>query len=602
MIPLLLTLASPALSAETVQVFDYSLGDGGLTPGGDVGTTWQWGVVDSGPGSGIGGGSAWGTVLAGDYLNDASETLTLPPLPVASLAAPALGLTHWYAIDAGGAGDVGVVEVWVGGAWSLLEPIYGYPNSEGFQGHSGEWTTSWFDLQGFADPVSIRLRLTSDLSVVDDGWYLGAAELVDGDAAPPRITVLAPPGDTQDLEDGQRVEVDLFDDRGVASASVEWEDDAGATGSVALSDSGTTWSAVLPVQEPDTRVEWHIEAQDDAENLARTSARSFRTYLAAPTDLQGPTGAVAASTARLTWQAPVSPYPVRAYAVSREGQVVAEVAHTTALAPLADDEPRFSVEAIFDTPLGERIGDASATIAIDAAVPRLDPPSPDSGWGGDRLRVVVTGENLLFTQGRVSLALGDGVIVRELDVRDVATLVATIEIDPSAATGARTLTVTSADETLSRAGAFVVWAAEDRPRVLSVLPDRLRRGGVASLLLETAGGLSSDTPEVWLGAGVLVQGVAVVGDDVWVEVAVTEDAPLGEHTIEIDDGVRVLTGPTLEVLRPTAETQRSCSAGGTNGGGWLAALVGLLAARWRRRQRDDSRGPASTVTSRSTKP
>jgi hypothetical protein len=600
-IRLLLTLGLPAPAAETVQQFDFSAGAGALSPGGDVGTSWQWGVVDSGPGAGLGGDAAWGTVLAGDYLNDASETLELPPLSVGGLAAPALGLTHWYAIDATGAGDVGVVEVWDGGAWLPVEPIYGYPVPQGFQGHSGEWTTSWFDLRGLGDPVSVRLRLSSDLAVVDDGWYLGAAELVDGDAAPPRVVVLEAPSDRQDLAEGAHVEAEIDDDRGVATATVVWVDDAGGAGVVEMAEVGAAWTADLPPREPDTSVDWHIEARDDADNLAQTAPHSFRTYLAAPTDLQGPSGAVAASTVRLSWQAPVAPYPVLSYAVLRENEVVAEVTETTALAPLVDGAPRFAVEAIFDTPLGVRAGDASAAIAIDAAVPRVDPPQPDAGWGGDVLRLVVTGENLLLTAGQVSLRLGDGVTVRDLEVRDVGTLLATIEIDAAATTGPRELTLRSGDESLTSADAFVVRAAADRPRVRSATPDRLRRGAIATVILETAGGLSSDAPEVWLGPGVVVEQVEVDGDAVAVQVAVANDAPLGAHAIEIDDGVRLLTGPTLEVLRPAAETQRSCSAAGGPAGLALAALGGLLMAPLRRRQRA-RRGPASTVNSRSTKP
>jgi len=600
-IHLLLALGLSAGAAETVQQLDFSAGDGGLSPGGDVGTSWQWGVVDSGPGAGLGGASAWGTVLAGDYLNDASETVELPPLSVGGLAAPALGLTHWYAIDATGAGDVGVVEVWDGLGWLPVVPVYGYPIPGGFQGHSGEWTTSWFDLSGLGDPVSVRLRLSSDLAVVDDGWYLGAAELVDGDAAPPRVVVLEAPADRQDLSEGAHVEAEIDDDRGVDTATVVWVDDDGGGGVVEMEDAGAAWVADLPPREPDTRVDWHIDARDAADNLSRTAPRSFRTYLAAPTDLQGPTGAVAASAVRLTWQAPDAPYPVLSYAVLRENEVVAEVTQTTALAPLVDGAPRFAVEAIFDTPLGTRAGDASAAIAIDAAVPRLDPPEPDAGWGGDVLRLVVTGENLLLAQGQVSFSLGDGVTVRDLDVRDVGTLVATIEIDPQAATGARTLTLHSGGESLSSAGAFVVRAAADRPRVRSATPDRLRRGALTTVILETAGGLSSDAPEVWLGPGVVVEQVEVDGDDVVAQVAVASDAPLGEHAIEIDDGVRLLTGPTLEVLRPVADTQRSCSAAGGPAGFALATLAGLLVAPLRRRQRA-RRGPASTVSSRSTKP
>lgn len=595
---LALALVASAAPAPEIIGWDFTVEDGGWSPGGDIGTTWQWGVIDSGPGAGLGGASGWGTILAGDYLNDAVETLTLPPLDTSGLSQPALGLTHWYAVSAAGDGDLGRVEVWDGAAWALLEPVYGYPTPGGFQGASGEWTTHWFDLTGLGPTVELRLALDSDLAVVDDGWYLGAASLVDGDAVPPQISVLAAPRDTQELESGEVVTVEMVDDRAGVSGRVAWVDDGGGAGEVDLVPQGDgAWSATLPPQLPDTVVTWLVLATD-GENEAATPADSYRTYLAAPEDLSGPDQPVAASSATLTWSAPSSPYPVMGYAVLREDEVVVETPSTTARVPLVDGRPRFRVQARFDTPLGELEGDASAAVAIDAAVPVLSPPSPASAWAGDRMRVEVFGENLLLAQDQVGMDLGEGVAVTALSVRDVTTLVAEITVDLDAATGERDLRLTTPTETLTLPGAFRVLAAADRPRVVSMRPDHLSRGERGVLSLETTGGLASEEPAVWLGPGVVIEDLVVTGDQVAVRVAVADDAPLGLRPVEVDDGVRVLSGTDFEVRRPAATVQRACTAASA-GGGPLLALLALLGALGRQRAR---RGPASRVKSRSTKP
>jgi adhesin/invasin len=102
-------------------------------------------------------------------------------------------------------------------------------------------------------------------------------------------------------------------------------------------------------------------------------------------------------------------------------------------------------------------GSASASVTVtrgDFGDPLIDSVSPSSGVRGATLFVTVTGQRF---QPGATASFGAGIAVDDVDWISSETLRIRIRIDPSASTGARTLTVTNPDGgSASLASAFVV--------------------------------------------------------------------------------------------------------------------------------------------------
>ena len=579
--PLPVLLVAAALAGERTRI-DFGATDGGLVPGGDIADTWAWGEIQSGPGAGATGPRGWATVLDGSYYNDAIETLTLPSFDLSDAARPVLGLHHWYAIDEAGFGDVGRLEVWTAAGWVPVEPTYGYPAPGGFQGAGPGWHDTWFDLGTLGPAPTLRLVLDTDLSLTAAGWYLGELILFDGDPVPPHIEILEAPADTQVLRVGYRVEATVEDDLQPCTAELRWSDSAGGSGTEPLLQEGATWSARIPVREPGVTVTWQVAASD-GDNETVTDPATFDVFLAPPTDLGGPTAPVAASSAPLHWTPPDSPYGVTAYEVLRDGALVATVEAPEAEAPLADGRVQFTVRARFNTPIGPRTGDESLPWTVDAALPTIDGVQPDQAWPGDRLRVTLTGANLLLAQGFTTLEVGADTSVESLDVRDVNTVIAELSLSEGAAAGPRSVVLRTGDDVVRAPDAFEVLDAGGRPAIDSVAPSRLERGGWVDLRIALSGAdILPGEPELWLGPGVVVESVTRSGGRLDARVAIADDAPLGARPVELDDGVRLLLGPDIEVVRPAPAVQRSgCTVARSRSslGGVLLGITALLGRR-----------------------
>lgn len=576
----------PAGATEVWGV-DFAAQSGELVVGGDLGTVWEWGPVGSGPGSGFSGPTAWATNLTGPHLNDIEEWVELPVVPAAGLSSPVVGLLHWHDLDASGAGDLARVEQFVDGAWSTLEPLYGYPVPGGFQGESGGWLRTWFAVE----PEESRLRLVveADTAVARDGWYVGGIALHDGDPVPPAVAVTVAPTDTQELAGGYPVEVRAIDNVGVVSGSVSWS--AGTnSGTTPLAFAGDFGQATLPVIEPGTTMTWSA-AVTDGTNVSATTPRSFRVFLAAPGGLRGPGRPVAGSSASLNWTPAESPHPVLESVLFRDGVVVLRTQGRRARVPLLEGTQSWTVASVFDTPLGQRRGEASAPFDITALLPGFGGLWPTSGWPGDRLRLEVEGDNLLFADGDVEFDLGDGITVQGLEVRDVDTLVAEIEVAAEALPGPRALSLRSGRRDLVVEGAFDVEDTAARPRLLSARPSFVERGEQVRVLLTLTEAPATDEPTVYLGPGVVVETLMVRGSEVEVMATVPLDSPTGTTAVEVDDGERIWTGATFEVRRQAPAVASTCSSLVLPArGGWWLLFVGAGAfGRARRRSRPGKR-------------
>jgi hypothetical protein len=562
-----------AAAAAPIQLYDLELDDGGFVATGDAGQ-WEWGVVVDDPGSGFDGARAWTTGRVSRYLNASTDYLEIPIPSLVGLSRPMLSIQHWYEVEPG---DAAWVEADTGNGWSPIEPLYGYPVADGYVGASGGWRSAVFDLSGLGDEPGLRLVFATDLSGVAAGWTVDQVALHDGDVAAPRLADLTALTDTDDLVGPYVVDAYAVDDTAVAGVEVVWRAD-GVEGRAAMIDVGDDiWRGSIPAQPPDTEVAYWVEATDGL-NASREPVDgdlAFRVRLPAPTGLTGPAGRVVDTHATLSWTAPVSRNPVEGYEVLRGDAVVASAAATTAEVALSGRDT-FTVRAVYEA----GPGDASDPFTVDAAVPAVFALAPAEGWPGDTLRVALSGEYLLLVAGEVAAELGAGVTVTAIDVRDVDAAWLDLTVADTAAQGPRTLGLTSGGVTVELPDAFTVLDPSERPRITTVVPDRLRQGDEGELSIGVVGGLAA-TPAVDLGEGVVVRSVRVEGEGVVVGYTVTGAAPLGVRPVTVDDGVRLLEGGTLEIRDGFAPSSRGCATPVAPAAALV--LVALAAALGRRR-------------------
>jgi hypothetical protein len=573
MIPLLLVRA---VLAEPIVVYDLETDDGGFIESGETGQ-WEWGVVRNGPGAGFDDAHAWSTGLARDYLNDTVDYLEFPLPDLSDADRPTLSFVHWFDIALG---DVGWVEVDKGNGWELAAPLYGYPVASGFTGASGGWRTVVIDLRTLGAAPRVRLAFAADLSGVSAGWTIDDVGVYDGDVAAPALSGLTALADTEDLVGPYAVAVTAQDDTKVTGVTLVWTVAGVDTEADMVEVAPGTWRGQLPAQAPDTAVTYHVVATDGV-NTSREPVESdlgFRVYLPAPTDVIGPDGRVVATSTHLSWTAPVSTHPVLGYEVLHDDGIVASTTDTAADVPIMGGSEDFAVRALYDA----GGGDLSEPVTVDGVLPVLDALEPASAWPGDTVRVRLEGDYLLLVEGEVSLDLGDGVTVNSVTVRDVDDAYAELAIADDAVAGARTLTLESDDVELTLPDAFTVLAGADRPRLTGIDPDRVRQGDEGTLTLTAVGTLAA-TPTVDLGEGLVVESVESPGDGtVRVRYAVGADAPLGDHAVTLDDGVRVLEGVALTVRDALPPSSGTCGTPLVPAA--LSALLALGGALTRRRR------------------
>jgi hypothetical protein len=569
-------LATIARAAPPTATWAFDDSDGGFVHGGSP-DLWQWGTPGAEPGSCVGWGSCWCTGLDSDYATDSYDTLTFASFDLEGIVGPRLKMAHWYDIHAGG--DYGQLQVDDGsGNWTALGPTYG---GDAFTGESSGWRTVYFDLSGVPDLGAVRVVLVSDGMINRPGWCIDDVQIFEGDVVPPLVEPSLVPSDTQDLDGPHEIVAEIVDDVGVASATVHWNDGVADHQSEMTPGPEDVWSFEFPPVPPGTTVRWSIVAEDEASNPTiwpEGDQASFRVYLAAPADLHAPDGRLVGTTVPLFWSEPISPHPVLAYRVYRDGMVLfPAVTDTSATVDMPTSESMFEVSAIFQTAVGEVEGDLSAPLLVSVSRPIVDPLVPDRGWPGDSLRIELTGTYLQLVGGDVFLDLGDGIAVGPANVTDVDRATFEVVIDPDAEAGARVATVVSGDLEIAVVGAFEILDGE-RPSLASVAPDSLRQGSHDTVVV-TLDHVPAGKPAVYFGEGVVVESTTVDGPALTLEVTVLADAPLGERSIVVDDGQRILEGLSFTVRDQAARADRNCGTAPAGGIGSILAALALAFAR-----------------------
>lgn len=576
---MILLLMMPAALATSTPVVEWPLteDDGGFSASGET-SQWQWGTVASGPQAGWVGETAWATGLDRPYLNDTLDYLQLPSADLSTATRPVLRFYHWYEIDTGG--DAGWVEVWDGADWSRLEPVYGYPTDAGFSGNSSGWRPTWFDLTGISDTADVRLAFSADDRVALAGWYVDDVAVIDGDPVPPKVVISSEPTDNQDLDGPYLVTAQVIDDLGAATATIHWKTASDEGSSPMIEGAEGQFLGGIPGVSPDTVVSWWIVASDGTNETTEPEGdpETFRVYLAAPTDLAGPSGRIVGTSAALTWTAPDSPHTVLGYRVYSDGALVTSSQEASAETPLTSDAPQISVSALY----AEGEGDRSDAITLSAYIPVVTAIDPSSAWQGETLRLDLRGTTLLLVDDDVELDLGDDIDVDDVEVVDADHAVFTVCVDAAATLGERDGELRTNGSTLPLPVRFDVLDGDDRPRLLSVRPETITQGETTDLEIRANTSLA-DTPDLDLGEGVIVESTSFDGDLVTARVAVAWDAPVGERAIQVDDGDRLLSGVNLRVRNAATTPQRSCSQGGGRpGSGLLVIVLGALLSRRRR--------------------
>jgi hypothetical protein len=502
--------------------------------------------------------------------------LELPVLNLGGLTRPVLVFRHWISAQSG---DFGVFEVDSGGGFDVLEPIYGYPDTDGFSG-SRDWSDVGLDLSGLGDSPRVRLVFSSGTALAAEGWYLASVGVYDGDVVPPELSTLAIPEDTQELAAPYAVSLLALDDVAVTEVAVTYSVNGGVEQvTPGVDDGAGVWVASIPPQMPDSDVAWYATGSDglQARRLPATGTFDFRVFLAAPESFRGPDdGRTVATEVTLDWDPPQSPHPVLSYVISSGGQET-EVTGLTATMPVEPDGARvWTVRANYDVGLG----DASEPLTLDVEVPQLERVDPEAAFQGDTVRVSLQGLSLYLFQAVSSVDFGPDIVVRDLVVSDVNTVSAVLEISRTADVGLRDVTILGTQGLFSFEDAIEVRDGNDAPRVVSTEPATGIQGDdltVRVTVSEPYGGPVTvvETEDIFVTRAV------VEGDVATLDLVIHNSARLGTHTLVLDDGMRLWT-TGIEVDERVFQSSTSCLGCATTGSArayWALILLALVRRR-----------------------
>jgi len=178
---------------------DFETDDGGLSPS----QGWAWGNdTTAGAYSGTG---VWGTVLGGNYANNAQWTLDTQAIDIPAADGAELRFWQWHEIESGY--DGGRIEIAAdGGAFAIVTPapdyndqtITAFGDTPGYTGSAG-WHKVTVDLTPYVgQSVVVRWRLGTDSSLTERGWYIDDMAITawGGEVEPPLFRDGFESGDT----------------------------------------------------------------------------------------------------------------------------------------------------------------------------------------------------------------------------------------------------------------------------------------------------------------------------------------------------------------------------------------------------------------------
>jgi hypothetical protein len=552
-----------------------SLTDGFVSTG--IPGSWNCGEVTSGPLGGEQDTTACGTGLDGNYTNNASDFLRLPPFDVSSVDEPFLKFAHWWNIEVG---DEGMIEQLLSdGSWEQVDLVYGYPNGEPHLLGDGGWVDAWVDLLDIEDTSKLRLKLHSNQAVTGDGWFVDNLEVWDGDIVPPILESLTILSDTEVITQPYSVTVRAFDNQQLETVELKYTIDGGAISSVTMTDvGGGAFQAQIPAQSPDTLVEYWVEAQDEIQLTAAPllGTYNFRVRLPAPEGLSGPDEVIHDDSVWLSWSPPVSTHALYSYGIYRDGELVDDAYEPFFQVDLyGDNLDIFTVAARYELATGEIVeGDHSNSWSVDAAVPMIVSAAPSLVYQGDTVHLQIVGSNMLFVQGEVEVTVDSEFEILQVEIENVDVALITMYVSHDAMIGPRSVYLNSGDSLGLLVEAFTVVSGDDLPRIEEIVPNGLRQGQseVVEFIMSSPMDIA---PLVDLGPGVVVDSVELSTPNIGTAmVLVAVNAPLGARPAVMDDGVRAITGLDFFVRDQINESTgcHSVKASDRSGNWWLLLM------------------------------
>ncbi len=213
---------------------------------------------------------------------------------------------------------------------------------------------------------------------------------------------------------------------------------------------------------------------------------------------------------------------------------------------------------------GTEVAVLSGGFTVIGGTPILTSLVPASGQQGQSLQVTITGQNTRFTQGTTLVSFGSGITVSSINVSSATSLTAQLAIDPTAALGTRTLTVTTGTEVVSVPNVFTVGTAPT-PALISLRATSGQQG--QSLPVAIVGQnthFTQGTTQVDLGAGITVTAVTVSdASHVSAQLAIAANATLGTRTLTVTTGSEVVTWANVFTVQSATIVILSLNPGGT---------------------------------------
>jgi hypothetical protein len=559
-----------------ISTWDFSTSDHGFVSTGGT-DQWEWGQPTVGPTTT---NTVWGTRLSGFYLNDTADYLEVPMSSLVGLSRPVLTFSHWYDVYQD---DGCTIQVNDGSGWQTVDPIYGYPDPAlGFTSASNFFIDSAIDLSDFGDDPQVRFALTADETHSAAGWYLSAVFLYNGDPAPPLISDSTIPEDTQNLVGPYIIELTAIDDYVDPDVSVVARFNGAPEETFSAVDMGSgLFHAEIPAQAKDTEIEWYGLASDgtSTSRWPETTNSTFRVFLAAPTNLEGPNeDRLIARRVNLTWTPPDSPHTVVGYQLVEQGLednplVVGNAYANVELLP--DTSHIFTVAALYDV----GTGDFSESLELDVEVPKLEELDPEAGYQGDQLYIYLEGESLYLLDGVTEVEFDAAIEVLDLSVFDVQQAAILVDIDEEVEPGTVSLTISGGRGSFSFDDVFEVLDGADRPGIIEVVPSKITQGKSVDFEVVASEAFAG---EITIDAGddlVLTSEIEVDGDTAVFELSANGTAKAGEHTVVLDDGSRLWTFE-VDVQEYQVPPQRFCATSTEHGWTFLI-LLPLLGCRKR---------------------
>lgn len=181
--------------------------------------------------------------------------------------------------------------------------------------------------------------------------------------------------------------------------------------------------------------------------------------------------------------------------------------------------------------------------AVTAGPATLTQLSPNTGpQGAQKLSVTITGQSTHFTQNETSANFGSGISVQSVTVSSPTLATAVINIQPTAALGARTVSVFTLGETATLTNAFTVVAGT--PVVVQVTPISGQQGQ-QNLSVSVTGAFTHWVPGTTtasFGAGVTVSSLTINSPiSATAVLNIDPAAATGAHNVTFTTGSEVAT-------------------------------------------------------------